>query len=309
MSAEDRLLYLSIPDWFPQPLEDVAHRLHASRLPEDKATVQRLVGDTRMKAVWVELQKRRRVDGAFVHDAAALIREFPAEPHGPLRPLLNDRQKQALFWQIFRGMKRLDTAEQEQQRNLRKLKRVWEANPKLEGTTGFADFGEVEAAMTSAAPEMADHGRVETSTAYQFAAMEVVFREAVSLGNFYGSTHFWKQIRHSYVERASKARSDALFLERAGRHHIKGENNAHALREHGKVLQKFLRKIAEKYETYAKLLADGHLDSSASVEFVRQMAGTLNDLFGKRLTSTVARIASVALDRAITHTEVRDWCL
>ena len=227
--------------------------------------------------------------------------------------ILNDRQKQALFWQIFRGKKRLDTAEKEQRRNLRELKRVWEANPELKGITGFADFGEVMGAATYVVPRLADQEQFDTSTAYQFAAMEVVFREAVRLGRSFGSTHFWKQTRHSLVERASKARSDALFLERAGRHHMKDENDAYALRQRGKELQRYLRKTAEKYESYAKLLANGHLDSSASVEFVQRMAGTLKDLFGKRLISTVATIASVALnrpvDRPVTPAAVRDWCL
>ena len=90
MSAEDRLLHLFIPDWFPPRLEDVARELHAStaysKSPEDKATVQRLVGDTRMEAVWVELQKRRRADRAFLYEAEALIRACPDKQHGrPLR--------------------------------------------------------------------------------------------------------------------------------------------------------------------------------------------------------------------------------
>jgi hypothetical protein len=68
-----------------------------------------------------------------------------------------------------------------------------------------------------------------------------------------------------------------------------------------------LHKTAEKYEAYAKLLAEGHLDSSASIEFVRRMAATLKGVFGKHLISTVATIASVGLNRKITRVNVKDW--
>jgi hypothetical protein len=56
------------------------------------------------------------------------------------------------------------------------------------------------------------------------------------------------------------------------------------------------------------VLTDRHLDTTASIEFVQQMAETLKDVFGKRLNSTVATIASVALDRAITPAMAKDWC-
>jgi hypothetical protein len=65
-------------------------------------------------------------------------------------------------------------------------------------------------------------------------------------------------------------------------------------------------KRAEKYEAYSNLLADGHLDGSATIEFAQRIAGTL---FGKRVISTVATIASVAPDRAITPVAAREWCL
>jgi hypothetical protein len=330
-AAEDRSLHLSIPDWLPQHLEHAARTMHAwavrSRSAESIAVVQRLVGDPRMKTVWAELQKRRRADAAFVHEADALIRAVRAQQHGRrLRSLLNNQQDRALFLRHVRERHRLKTAKKQAKANLRaataELKRTWETYPEFKRITGFADFEEVIADRTAAcdvAPEIKDHDPVETSTgyqegveastAYQFAAMEVVFRQAVSLGQTFGSTQFWKQTRQSYIERASKARSDAGFLERAGRHHINNENNAHDLRQRGKELQRYLRKTAEKYEAYANLLADGHLDSSACIEFAQRMAGTLNDLFGKRMISTVATIASVALDRAITPVAVREWCL
>jgi hypothetical protein len=304
MSAEDGSLHLSIPEWFPQPLEDAARKLHDltvhSRSPEDRETVQRLVKNERMKAVWMELQKRRRADRAFVHEAEALAHAVPAKQGA----LLNE----VVFRQIFQAYTRLDRAKKEYRRNLRELKRAWEANPDLKRITGFADLEEAMAAVRSDVdPEIMDQARVEAST-YQFAAMEVVFRKAVSLGRYFGSPHFWTKTRHSYVEQASKARSEALFLERVGRHHIKDQNDAYTLRQCGKKLQRSLYETAEKYEAYANLLADRHLDSAASIEFVRQMAGTLKDLFGKRLNSTVATIASVALDRAITPANVKDWC-
>jgi hypothetical protein len=228
--------------------------------------------------------------------------------------------------QYARKYARLRTAKRQAEANLRQataqLKRTWEANPELKRITGFSDFKEVIANTTAAcdlAPEIKNQEPVETSTAYQegveastayqSAAVEVVFQEAISLGQTFGSTQFWEQTRRSYVERASKARSDAAFLEQAGRHHIKNENDAHDLRKRGKELQRYLHKTAEKYEAYANLLADGHLDSSASIEFAQRIAGTLNDLFGKKMSSTVATIASVALDRAITSVAVREWCL
>jgi hypothetical protein len=194
---------------------------------------------------------------------------------------------------------------------------MWETYPELKRITGFANVEEAIANERNVAAER-DRESVETSavhengaaasTAYQFAAMEVVFREAVSLGQTFGSTQFWKQTRRSYMERALKARSDAGFLERGGRRHIKNRDDAYDLRRRGKDLQRSSRKTAEKYEAYAKLLSDGHLDSSASIEFARRMAGAMKDLFGKRLISTVATITSVALDRAITPAAVRDWC-
>jgi hypothetical protein len=88
--------------------------------------------------------------------------------------------------------------------------------------------------------------------------------------------------------------------------HFKNEDDAHDLRQRGKELQRYLRKTAEKYEAYSNLLADGHLDGSASIEFAQRIAGTL---FRKRMISTVATIASVVLDRAITPVAVREWCL
>jgi G:T/U-mismatch repair DNA glycosylase len=138
--------------------------------------------------------------------------------------------------------------------------------------------------------------------------MEMIFRKAVSLGRYFGRLHFWTKTRHSFVEQALKARSEALFVGRVGRHHIKDQKDGYALRQRGKKLQNSLNKAAEKYEAYANLLADRHLDSIASIEFVQRMAGTLKNVFGKRLNSTVATIASVALDRAITPANVKDWC-
>jgi hypothetical protein len=114
MSAEDRSLHLSIPDWFPQPLEDAARKLHAftvhSRSPEDRATVQRLVGDPRMEAVWVELKKHRRADGAFVHEAEALVRAVPAKE----RSLPNEVELR----RIFQAYNRSDGAKKEYRRTL-----------------------------------------------------------------------------------------------------------------------------------------------------------------------------------------------
>jgi hypothetical protein len=299
-AAEDSLLHLSIPDWFPQPLEGAARTMHAwtvrSRSAESIWVVQRLVGDPRMKVVWVELQKRRRADGAFVHEAEALIRAVRAQQHGrPLRSLLNDLQEQALFLYHGRQLDRVRTAKKQVSAALReataRFKKAWDANPEFKKISGFSDFEEMIAERGAAcdiASDIAEFERVEPSTEFQFAAMEVVFREAVLLGQSCGSTHFWEQTRHSYIERASKARSDARFLKSAGRHHIKGESPAVALRQCGKELQRSLLKTAEKYQAYANLLAKGHLDSSASIEFVCRMAGTLNDLFGNRLISAVA---------------------
>ena len=126
MSAEDRSLHLSIPDWFPQPLEDAARKLHAftvhSRSPEDRATVQRLVGDPRMEAVWVELKKHRRADGAFVHEAEALVRAAPAK-----QGLVNE----VVFRKILQAYTRSDRAEKERRRNVRERKRALKANPDL----------------------------------------------------------------------------------------------------------------------------------------------------------------------------------
>src|SRR5262249_1036376 len=140
MSAEDGSLHLSIPDWFPKPLEDAARKLHAftvhSRWPEDRATVKRLVGDPRMKKVWAELQKRKRKGGAFVHDAEASARPVP----GKQGPLLNE----VVFRQIFQGYARLDGLEKEHRVILRKLKRAWEANPDLKRK--FPDLEEAMAA-------------------------------------------------------------------------------------------------------------------------------------------------------------------
>jgi hypothetical protein len=71
--------------------------------------------------------------------------------------------------------------------------------------------------------------------------------------------------------------------------HFKNEDDAHDPRQRGKELQRHLRKTAEKYLAYSNLLADGHLDGSASIEFAQRIAGTL---FRKRMISTVATIAS-----------------
>jgi hypothetical protein len=326
-TAKDRSVHLSIPDWLPRPLEVAARAVYASavhsRSAESIAVVQRLVGDPRMKAVWAELLKRRRADAAFVHEAEALIRAVRARQQGrALRSLLNYQQDRALFFQHFRERERSETVIKQAKANLRvaaaELKRMWETYPELKRITGFANVEEAIANERNVAAERTDRESVETSTvhekgaaastAYQFAAMEVVFREAASLGQTFGSTQYWKQTRRSYMERALKARSDAGFLERAGRRHIKNRDDAYDLRRRGKDLQRSLRKTAEKYEAYAKLLSDGHLDSSASIEFARRMAGAMKDLFGKRLISTVATITSVALDRAITPAAVRDWC-
>jgi hypothetical protein len=193
-------------------------------------------------------------------------------------------------------------------RTLRELKKAWEANPDLERITGFADLEEAMAAVRSDLDgEILDQAQVKAST-YQFAAMEVVFRKAVSLGRYFGSLHFGTQKRHSYLEQASKARSEAFFIGRVGRQHIKDQIDGHALRQCGEELRKSLNKTAEKYKEYANLLADRYLDITASIEFVQQMARTLKDVFGKQLNSTVATIASVALDRAVTLTNVKDWC-
>jgi hypothetical protein len=56
--------------------------------------------------------------------------------------------------------------------------------------------------------------------------------------------------------------------------HFKNEDDAHDLRQRGKELQRYVRKKGREYEAYSNLLADGHLDGSASIEFA-QIAGTL----------------------------------
>jgi hypothetical protein len=299
MSAEDGSLHLSIPGWFPKPLEERARKLYASAVhsssPEDRATVQRLVGDPRMKAVWAELRKCRRADGAFVHEAEALVRAVPAKQGS----LLNE----VVFRKILQAYTRSNRAKKNQ-RTLRELKRAWELNPDPRKIPDLEEA--IAAARSDVDPEIVDQAGVEASR-YQFAAMEVVFRKAVLLGRDFGSLHFGTATRHSYLEQASRARSEALSLERVGRHHIKDQKHGRALRQCGKKLQNSLNKTAERYKAYANLLADSHLDRTASIEFVRQMAGTLKDVFGKRLNSTVATIASVALDREITRANVKDW--
>jgi hypothetical protein len=316
-AAEDRSLHLSIPDWLPRHLEDAARTMHASavrsRSAESIAVVQRLVGDPRMKAVWAELLKRRRADSVFVHEAEAFIRAIRAEHHGrPIRSYLNNRQENALFLYYLREIHRVEAAKTHALAGLKKataqFKKAWDANPEFKSISGFSSFEEMIAKTPcDTASEITAPEYVETSTKFQLAAMEVVFREAVALGQSFGSIHHWEQTRHSYLERASKARADARFLERAGRHHINGDNSALALRKQGKKLQRSLLNTAKEYEAYANLLAEGQLDNSASIGFMRRMAGTLKDLFGKRLISTVATIASVALDRAITRVMARHW--
>jgi hypothetical protein len=240
-SAEDHSdHYLAVPDWFPRSLKDAARELHAravrSKSAENAALVQRLVDDPRMKVVWTELQRRRRKDAVFVHEAAAPIRAARAKQHGgPLCSLLNDPQHHALFRYYSRRFKQLENARKEASANLReiraRMKRDWESNPEqLKRISGFASFADFEKSLTGAAavcddaPEIpTDQDSVEVSRAYQFAAMEVVFRKTVALGQSFSSTRVCEHIRHSYVERASKARFDAGFLERAGRHHINDE--------------------------------------------------------------------------------------
>jgi hypothetical protein len=317
-AAKNRSLHLSIPDWLPQPLEDAARQMHAlavrSRSAEKIATVQHLVSDPRMKSVWAELQKRRRADRVFVHEAEAFIRAIRAEHHGrPIRSYLNDQQEKALFLYYFRKIDRLEAVKTQALADLKKVsarfEKAWRANPQFKSISGFSSFEEMIAKMPrDTASERTASEYVQTSTEFQSAAMEVVLLKAVELGQSYGSSHYWEQTRHSYLEMASKARADARFLERAGRHHIKGDNGAAALRRRGKILQRSLLNAAKEYQTYANLLAKRQLDNSASIEFVRRMAETLKNLFGKRLISTVATIASVALNRAIPPPAVRDWC-
>jgi hypothetical protein len=197
MSAEDGSVHLSIPDWFPQPLEAAARKLHAftvrSRSPGDRATVQRLVSDPRMKAVWVELQKRRRADGAFVHGAEALVGPVP----GKQGPLINE----VVFRRLLQASARATRAKKEYRRKLREVERALEANPDLKRITLEEPMAAVRSDVD---PEIVDQTSDEASS-YQFAAMEVIFRKAVLFGRYFGSRHYWTQTRHSFVERASKA--------------------------------------------------------------------------------------------------------
>jgi hypothetical protein len=316
-AAEDRSLHLSIPGWFPRPLEDAARQMHAlavrSRSAENLATAQRLVSDPRMKSVWAELQKRRRADRVFIHEAEASIRTIRAAHGVSMRSYLNDHQDRALFHYYRRkihglkAIKRQALAELKQ--NTAQFRKAWAENPEFKSISGFSSFEEMIAKTPpDSASEVTPPECVEPSTEFQLAAMEVVFREAMVLGRSFGSSHYREQTRRSYLERASKVRADARFLERAGRHHVSGDNGAVALRRQGKKLRGSLLNAAKEYEVYADLLAEGQLDNSASIEFVRRMAGTLKDLFGKKLISTVGTIASVALDRTITPVAVRDWC-
>jgi hypothetical protein len=124
-AAEDGSLHISIPDWFPQPLEDAVRDMHAmavrSRSPGEIAAVQRLVRDPRMKAVWAEFQKRRRADRVFIHEAEAAIRTIRAAHGVSMRSYLNDPQEKALFHYHFREMHRLERAKRQALTEVKKI--------------------------------------------------------------------------------------------------------------------------------------------------------------------------------------------
>jgi len=136
---------------------------------------------------------------------------------------------------------------------------MWEAQSGAQGRiTGFCKRRRGDRpTIADVTPERTDQAYVETSMvygkgvaahtrAYQFAAMRVVFREErlCRSDRLLVRAQFRKQTRQSYIERASKARSDAGFLEAAGRHHIKTKNDAARPRVSAgpKDLQRSLRK-------------------------------------------------------------------
>jgi hypothetical protein len=91
---------VELPEWLPR---SVAHR--ARKLPAIELAwpaVQRLIADPRMRSVWHELSKQRRIDGAYLHPA-----------QGSYQGNAHDRQSAAmagLFQSAGKCAKRIETA-------------------------------------------------------------------------------------------------------------------------------------------------------------------------------------------------------
>jgi hypothetical protein len=61
---------LSLPGWLPPAVVKQVRRIEARRLPaEQRAILQRLATDARMRGVWTELSRRKRPGGGFINPA------------------------------------------------------------------------------------------------------------------------------------------------------------------------------------------------------------------------------------------------
>jgi hypothetical protein len=113
------------------------------------------------------------------------------------------------------------------------------------------------------------------------------------------------QKRDAFLEARKTLHSDAWFLRSVAK-----VKNRTANRLYFAKLSKHLDKAAVGYGAAAALLNAHYLndDEIIAIWFSTKTAKRMLELFGSPMYGTVATIATVVLQRNITHSNVREWC-